>query len=136
MITSEKGPKLTDQIKAWRRQIAADMGFVMPSVRIQDNIQLQSNSYVIRVKEIVAGRGDLQPHQLLVMDPRGEPIPIPGTPTKEPTFGLPAVWVDEPHREEALFKGYTVVDPPPVITTPLPEVIKDNLPHMPAYIET
>ena len=136
MINSEKGPKLTDQIKALRRQIATDMGFVMPSVRIQDNIQLQSNSYVIRVKEIVAGRGDLQPHQLLVMDPRGEPIQLPGTPTKEPTFGLPAMWVDEPHREEALFKGYTVVDPPTVITTHLTEVIKDNMSEMLSYAET
>jgi flagellar biosynthesis protein FlhA len=136
MINSEKGPKLTDQIKALRRQIATDMGFVMPSVRIQDNIQLQSNSYVIRVKEIVAGRGDLQPHQLLVMDPRGEPIQLPGTPTKEPTFGLPAMWVDEPHREEALFKGYTVVDPPTVITTHLTEVIKDNMSEMLSYSET
>jgi len=136
LINTEKGPKLTDQIKALRRQIAADMGFVMPSVRIQDNIQLQSNSYVIRVKEIVAGRGDLQPHQLLVMDPRGEPIQLPGTPTKEPTFGLPAMWVDEPHREEAIFKGYTVVDPPTVITTHLTEVIKDNMAEMLSYSET
>jgi flagellar biosynthesis protein FlhA len=136
MINSEKGPKLTDQIKALRRQIATDMGFVMPSVRIQDNIQLQSNSYVIRVKEIVAGRGDLQPHQLLVMDPRGEPIGLPGTPTKEPTFGLPAMWVDEPHREEATFKGYTVVDAPTVITTHLTEVIKDNMAEMLSYSET
>ncbi len=136
MINSEKGPKLTDQIKALRRQIATDMGFVMPSVRIQDNIQLQSNSYVLRVKEIVAGRGDLQPTSLLVMDPRGEPIQLPGTPTKEPTFGLPAMWVDEPHREEALFKGYTVVDPPTVITTHLTEVIKDNMAEMLSYSET
>ena len=136
LVNTEKPPKLTDQIKALRRQIASDMGFVMPSVRIQDNIQLQSNSYVIRVKEIVAGRGDLQPHQLLVMDPRGEPIQLPGTPTKEPTFGLPAMWVDDPHREEALFKGYTVVDPPTVITTHLTEVIKDNMAEMLSYSET
>ncbi|HEX9463619.1 MAG TPA: flagellar biosynthesis protein FlhA [Alphaproteobacteria bacterium] len=136
MINSDKGPKLTDQIKALRRQIATDMGFVMPSVRIQDNIQLPSNTYVVRVKEIVAGRGDLQPFQLLVMDPRGEAIGLPGTPTKEPTFGLPAMWVDEPHREEAMFKGYTVVDSPTVITTHLTEIIKDNMAEMLSYSET
>ena len=136
MINTEKGPKVTDQIKALRRQIATDMGFVMPSVRIQDNIQLPSNQYVLRVKEIVAGRGELHPNQLLVMDPRGEPIQLPGEMTKEPTFGLPAMWVDEGMREEALFKGYTVVDPPTVITTHLTEVIKDNMPEMLSYAET
>jgi flagellar biosynthesis protein FlhA len=91
MINADKGPKVTEQIKALRRQIAADMGFVMPSVRIQDNIQLPSNQYVLRVKEIVAGRGELHPNQLLVMDPRGEQIQLPGEMTKEPTFGLPAM---------------------------------------------
>jgi flagellar biosynthesis protein FlhA len=136
MINADKGPKVTDQIKALRRQIAADMGFVMPSVRIQDNIQLPSNQYVLRVKEIVAGRGELHPNQLLVMDPRGEAIQLPGEMTKEPTFGLPAMWVDESMREEALFKGYTVVDPPTVITTHLTEVIKDNMPEMLSYSET
>ena len=136
MINTEKGPKVTDQIKALRRQIATDMGFVMPSVRIQDNIQLPSNQYVLRVKEIVAGRGELHPNQLLVMDPRGEAIQLPGEMTKEPTFGLPAMWVDESMREEALFKGYTVVDPPTVITTHLTEVIKDNMPEMLSYSET
>jgi flagellar biosynthesis protein FlhA len=136
MINTDRGPKLTDQIKALRRQIASDMGFVMPSVRIQDNIQLPSNNYVIRVKEIIAGRGDLQPAHLLVMDPRGEQIALPGEATKEPTFGLPAMWVDEGHREEALFKGYTVVDPPTIITTHLTEVIKDNMSEMLSYSET
>ncbi len=136
MINTDKGPKLTDQIKALRRQIATDMGFVMPSVRIQDNIQLPSNAYVLRVKEIVAGRGDLHPHQLLVMDPRGEAIQLQGEMTKEPTFGLPAMWVDESIREEALFKGYTVVDPPTVITTHLTEIIKDNMAEMLSYSET
>ena len=136
MINTEKGPKVTEQIKALRRQIASDMGFVMPSVRIQDNIQLPSNQYVLRVKEIVAGRGELHPNQLLVMDPRGEAIQLPGEMTKEPTFGLPAMWVDESMREEALFKGYTVVDPPTVITTHLTEVIKDNMPEMLSYSET
>ena len=130
------GQRLTDQIKALRRQMAADMGFVMPSVRIQDNMQLPANSYIIRVKEIEAGRGDLRPAMLLVMDPRGEEITLPGEKTTEPTFGLPAMWIDEPNREEALFRGYTVVDAATVVTTHLTEVIKDNMAELLSYAET
>ena len=95
------------------------MGFVMPAVRIQDNMQLSANNYVIRAKEIDAGNGDLRPTMLLVMDPRGEDITISGEATTEPTFGLPATWIEETAREEALFRGYTVVDAATVITTHL-----------------
>jgi flagellar biosynthesis protein FlhA len=132
----KEGQKLTDQIKALRRQLASDMGFVMPSVRIQDNMQLPANSYLIRVKEIEAGGGDLRPNMLLVMDPRGEDITLAGEKTNEPAFGLPALWIEEPNREEALFRGYTVVDPSTVITTHLTEVIKDNMPELLSYAET
>ena len=130
------GQRLTDQIKALRRQLAYEIGFVMPSVRIQDNMQLPTNAYVIRVKEIDTGRGDLRPSMLLVMDPRGEEITLPGEQTKEPTFGLPAMWTDETNREEAMFRGYTVVDPGTVITTHLTEVIKDNMAEMLSFAET
>jgi flagellar biosynthesis protein FlhA len=130
------GQRLTDQIKALRRQLASDIGFVMPSVRIQDNMQLPANTYVIRVKEIEAGRGDLRPNMLIVMDPRGEDITLPGEKTKEPTFGLPAMWVEQSNREEALFRGYTVVDPGTVITTHLTEMIKDNMAEMLSFTET
>src|SRR5262245_47190053 len=131
LINGERG-RLTDQIKALRRQLAGEMGFVMPAVRIQDNMQLAANAYVIRVKEIAAGRGELRPTMLLVMDPRGDAISIPGEPTKEPTFGLPAMWVDESAREEAMFRGYTVVDPATVITTHLNEILKDNTAERPS----
>jgi len=130
------GQKLTDQIKALRRQMASDVGFVMPSVRIQDNMQLPANTYCIRVKEIESGRGDLRPNMLLVMDPRGEDISLPGERTTEPTFGLPAMWIEEANREESLFRGYTVVDPATVITTHLTEVIKDNMAELLSYAET
>ena len=136
LINSEKGQRLTDQIKALRRQLASEMGFVMPAVRIQDNMQLPSFGYTIRVKEIAAGRGEIRPNHLLVMDPRGDAIALPGDQTREPTFGLPAMWVDEGSREEALFKGYTVVDPPTVMTTHLTELIKDNMSEMLSYAET
>jgi len=128
--------KLTDQIKGLRRQIAGEMGFVMPAVRIQDNLQLPPNTYIIRIKEIEAGRGDIRSNMLLVMDPRGEAMSLPGEPTKEPTFGLPAIWIDPTLREEALFKGYTVVDPSTVITTHLTELIKDNMPELLSFTET
>ncbi len=131
-----EGQRLTDQIKALRRQMAADVGFVMPSVRIQDNMQLPANGYMIRVKEIEAGNGDLRPNMLLVMDPRGEDISLPGEKTAEPTFGLPAMWIEDANREEALFRGYTVVDPATVITTHLTEVIKDNMSELLSYAET
>jgi len=136
MINGQGGQRLTDQIKSLRRQLAQEIGFVMPSVRIQDNLQLPANTYVIRVKEIEAGRGELRPNMLLVMDPRGEKIPLPGEDTVEPTFGLPAKWCDEAGREEALFRGYTVVDPPTVVTTHLTELIKDNMAELLSYAET
>ncbi len=136
MINAEGGQRLTDQIKALRRQLAQDAGFVLPSVRIQDNLQLPANTYVVRVKEIEAGRGELRPNMLLVMDPKGEQISLSGEETTEPTFGLPAMWVDAGVREEALFRGYTVVDPPTVITTHLTEIVKDNMAELLSYAET
>jgi len=136
LIRNTEGGRLTDQIKALRRQLASEMGFIMPSVRIQDNLQLPSNTYVVRVKEVEAGRGDLRPGMLLVMDPRGGKISLAGEETSEPTFGLPAMWVNAAAREEAMFKGYTVVDPPTVVTTHLTEVVKDNMPDLLSYSET
>lgn len=132
----QEGQRLTDQIKALRRQMAMEMGFVMPAVRIQDNMQLPANNYIVRVKEIDAGNGDLRLNMLLVMDPRGEDITLTGEKTTEPTFGLPAMWIDETNREEALFRGYTVVDTPTVITTHLTEIIKDNMSDLLSYAET
>lgn len=82
-----EGDKLTEQIKALRRQLAAEMGFVMPAVRILDNVQLAANDYVIKVKEIEAGRGTLYSGQFMVMDPVGGRIELPGVHTTEPTFG-------------------------------------------------
>jgi flagellar biosynthesis protein FlhA len=136
MINNPRGAKLTDQIKALRRALAGEMGFVMPSVRIQDNMQLPANTYVVYVKEVEAGRGDIRPNMLLVMDPRGEEITLPGEKTREPTFGLPAIWIDPGNREEALFRGYTVVDPSTIVTTHLTELIKDNMADLMSYSQT
>jgi flagellar biosynthesis protein FlhA len=136
LINKERGVVLTDQIKALRRQLAGEIGFVLPSVRIQDNLQLPANTYVLRIKEIEAGRGDIRPTMLLVMDPSGEPITMPGEATTEPTFGLPAMWIAENLREEAQFKNYTVVDPTTVITTHLTEIVKDHMAELLSFTET
>lgn len=136
LINEETNRKLTDQIKALRRALASELGFVMPSIRIQDNMQLEANEYSIYIKEVRAGKGELRPTQLLVMDPRGEPITLPGENTTEPTFGLRAMWVDQSYREEAMFRGYTVVDPATVVTTHITELVKDNMPELLSYAET
>jgi len=136
LINYQKGHRLTEQIKALRKQMARDLGFIIPPVRIQDNMQLPPNSYVIKIKEAESGRGEVKPDMLLIMNPSGGKIALPGEETTEPTFGLPAMWVSETYREEALFKNYTVVDPPTVVTTHLTEVVKDNMPEMLSYVET
>ncbi|MBS4773898.1 MAG: flagellar biosynthesis protein FlhA [Proteobacteria bacterium] len=136
LINEETNRKLTDQIKALRRALASELGFVMPSIRIQDNMQLEANEYNIYIKEVKSGKGELRPTQLLVMDPRGEPITLPGEQTFEPTFGLKAMWVDQSYREEAMFRGYTVVDPATVVTTHITELVKDNMPELLSYAET
>lgn len=136
LINEESNRKLTDQIKALRRALATELGFVMPSIRIQDNMQLEANEYNIYIKEVKSGRGELRPTQLLVMDPRGEQINLPGEDTFEPTFGLKAMWVDPSYREEAMFRGYTVVDPATVVTTHITELVKENMPELLSYAET
>ncbi len=136
LINYQKGHRLTEQIKALRKQVARELGFVMPPVRIQDNMQLPANSYVVKVKEVETARGEIRPDMLLVMDPAGNKITLPGEETVEPTFGLPAMWVSENYREEALFRNYTVVDPPTVVTTHLTEVVKDNMADLLSYAET
>ncbi len=130
-----EGQWLTDQIKSLRRQLAGEMGFIMPSVRIQDNMQLPSNTYLIRVKEVEVDRGEVRPNMLLVMDPNGDEINLPGERTLEPTFRLPAMWVGEDQREEALFRNYTVVEPTTVITTHLTEIVRDNMADLLSYAE-
>ncbi len=134
MINSDGGNDyLTDQIKALRRQLATELGVVMPPVRILDNVQLESNAYVIKVKEIEAGQGTLFPNQFMVMDPQGGQVNLPGTHTTEPTFGLPATWVDGRYRDDATLKGYTVVDPATVLSTHLTELLRTNVAELLSY---
>ncbi len=136
LINDDSGYRLTDQIKALRRQLASEMGFVMPSVRILDNMQLPTNGYSIRIKETEVARGEVKPGFLLVMNPQGGEVDLPGEKTAEPAFGLPATWVDQSMREEASFRGHTVVDAATVVTTHLTEMIKENMPDLLSYAET
>ena len=130
------GPRLTEQIKALRRTIAGDMGFVLPPVRIQDNMRLGPTEYVISVKEIQAGKGELRPAMLLVMDPKGGTPALAGEATNEPAFGLPAMWIVPSLKEEALFRGCTVVDAPTVLSTHLTEIVRQNVAELLSYAET
>lgn len=136
LINDTSNRRLTDQIKALRRALALETGFIMPSVRIQDNMRLPPNVYVVYIKETEAGRGELRPNKLLVMDPRGEEIALQGEKTKEPTFGLAAMWIDMTAREDAMFRGYTVVDCPTIITTHITELVKANMAELLSYTET
>ena len=127
--------RLTEQIKALRRSLAIEMGFVMPAVRILDNVQLEANTYVIKIKEVDAGTGRIWPNQFMVMDPAGNQVAVPGIHTVEPTFGLPATWVDASLKEEASLKGYTVVDAATVLSTHLTELLKNNMSDLLSYGE-
>jgi flagellar biosynthesis protein FlhA len=127
--------RLTEQIKALRRSLAVEMGFVMPAVRILDNVQLDANAYVIKVKEVEAGSGKVWAGQYMVMDPAGGQVKLSGTHTTEPTFGLPATWIDGSLKEEASMKGYTVVDAATVLSTHLTELLKSNMAELLSYGE-
>ncbi len=137
LINSESvtGDQLTEQIKALRRQLAFDLGVLMPPVRILDNVQLGANQYVIKVKEVEAGKGEIHANQFMVMDPQGKQVKLPGTHTIEPTFGLPATWVDPSLREDATLKGYTVVDPATVMSTHLTEILRANVSELLSYAD-
>ena len=127
--------RLTEQIKALRRSIAVEMGFVMPAVRIIDNMLLEANTYAIKIKEVEAGSGRIWPNQYMVMDPAGAQVNLPGTHTTEPTFGLPATWIDAGLKEEGALKGYTVVDAATVLSTHLTEILKSNMSELLSYGE-
>ena len=128
--------KLDDQVRALRRQMASDYGFVLPSVRIIDNMTLKANEYAVFIKETVAARGELRLDRLLVLNPSCGPAALPGDETREPVFGLPALWIDRELREEAEFRGLTVVDCGTVIATHLTELVKENLADMLSFTET
>jgi flagellar biosynthesis protein FlhA len=135
LINDLEGRRLTDQIKALRKTLASEYGFVMPPVRILDNMRLPNQGYAIRIKEMEIGAGEVRLNKLMAMDPRGGQVELPGEHVREPAFGLPATWIEDSLREEAAFRGYTTVDPATVLTTHLTEILKDNMADLLSYGE-
>ena len=120
------GGDLLQRIASVRRQCALEMGIVVQPIRIKDNLQLKTNEYVVKIRGTVIIRGELMPSMLLCIDPSSEDITIQGINTIEPTFGFPAVWINNDQREDAEIKGLTVVDPTTVMVTHLTETIKTH----------
>jgi flagellar biosynthesis protein FlhA len=135
LINDLEGRRLTDQIRALRRTMDSEYGFVMPAVRILDNMRLPTQGYRIVIKEMEAGAGEVRMNALMAMDPRGGQVDLPGEHVREPAFGLPATWIDESLREEASFRGYTIVDPATVLTTHLTELLKEAMSDLLSYAE-
>lgn len=120
------GGDLLQRITSVRRQCAIEMGIVVQPIRIRDNLQLKTNEYVIKMRGTVVAKGELMPNMLLCMDPTNGETELQGIRTIEPSFGLPAIWVNKDQREEAEIKGLTVVDPTTVMVTHLTETIKNH----------
>jgi len=119
-----QGGDLLDRVKSMRRKIAADFGYLIPQVRIRDNLHLTPNRYQLLLKGIEIGNGEIYPDKFLAMDSGLTIEKVNGIPTKEPAFGLDAIWIDANMKEDAIIKGYTTVDPATVISTHLSELIK------------
>ena len=124
LVDVQQDGELLKRIKSIRRQIAQEIGIVVPSIHIQDNMQLKPGEYIIKLKGNTLAHGDLALNHFLAINPGNIADPVKGIPTKEPTYGIEAVWVKEANREEAIAKGYTVVDLATVMTTHLSDVIR------------
>jgi len=119
-----QGGDLLERVALIRRQIALDLGIVVPMIRFRDNIQLRPNEYAVRIRGNEVSRYELMPNHYLAMSPGMSDPSVVGLPTKEPAFGLPAEWINESMRDRAILANYTVVDPPSLIATHMTEVIK------------
>jgi len=135
MITSVNAA-LPGKVKSLRSLFIKDFGFVLPLVRIKDDAELPAYTYAISLQGVEAARGEVDPMMMMVINPSGQEINLPGKRTREPTFGLEAIWVDETRASEAELMGMTVVDPESVITTHLTEVIKEHMPEILTYAAT
>jgi flagellar biosynthesis protein FlhA len=124
LADASQGGDLLERIRSMRRKIASDYGFLMPQVRIRDNLHLKPNQYQVLLKGVTIGEGEIQPDKFLAMDSGMATGEIEGEPTKEPAFGLDALWIHPEQKEDAIINGYTVVDPATVISTHMSELIK------------
>ncbi len=125
LVDPDQGGELLDRITLMRRQIALDLGYVVPPIRIRDNIQLLPNNYNINIKAVAIAKGEILIDQYLAINAGMAKEKVDGIPTKEPAFGLPAVWISDSLKERAELSGYTVVDPCSAIITHLSEIIKN-----------
>jgi flagellar biosynthesis protein FlhA len=127
LVQIVEGGDLVERIRSIRRQFALDYGFIVPAIHIRDNVRIKSNEYRFILRGSVIGSGTLKPYHLLAMDPGNVSVGVPGQPTKEPAFGLDALWIGESDRERAQLAGYTVVDLSTVITTHITELIRAHM---------
>lgn len=126
LVDEGQGGDMLDRISMIRRQCALELGLLVPVIRIRDNLQLNPDEYVVKIKGIQVGRGELMINHYLAMDAGGVTETVSGIPTTEPAFGLSALWVDANTRERAEYAGYTVVDPPAILATHLTEIIREH----------
>ena len=127
LVQVVEGGDLVERIRSIRRQFAIDYGFIVPPIHIRDNVRIKSNEYRFMLKNTVIGFGTLKPHYMLAMDPGNVSNPVNGIPTKEPSFGLDALWISEADKERAQFAGYTVVDLSTVVTTHITELVRSHM---------
>ena len=126
LVDKAQGGDLFERVSLIRRQVALELGIILPAIRIRDNMQLAPNQYVIKIKGVEVASGELMTNYFLAMDAGAVTEKVAGIPTKEPAFGLPALWISEDQREKAELAGYTVVDSPSVLATHLTEVIRNH----------
>lgn len=126
MVDHEQQGQLLTRVRGIRKKFAQQMGFLPPAVHIRDNLDLPPTHYRILLKGVTIGKGEVQPDRWMAIDPGCAEGEVPGTPCKEPTFGLPSLWIDEVHRELAQTLGYTVVDPCSVVATHLNHLISTH----------
>lgn len=126
LVDADRNGELLDRIKSVRRQFALEMGFIVPPLHIRDNLQLKPSEYAILIKGVEVTRGSVMVGKFLAMSPGKTEQELSGVKTQEPTFGLPAIWINASAKQEAQVAGYTVVDPATVITTHIKETIKRN----------
>ena len=135
MLAAPAGESIGDHYRRLRRDLAGEMGVVAPRLRLADDMKLSANAYVIRIKEIVAARGMLSPGDILLVDPNGEPIALPGKRVHEPVFDLPAVWAESYLLAEARARGYRAAGCAAVLTAHISEVLKDHFADLLNYAD-
>lgn len=126
LVDRAQGGELMNRIRGVRRKLTQDLGFLIPSVHVRDDLQLQPTHYRIAIHGVSVGEGEVWPDRELALDPSGSAAPLAGVPGKDPAFGLPATWIEREQRAMAQSQGYTVVDPATVIATHLSQAVRSQ----------